>query len=264
MSDTITTSPRHRLRITAWAMLTWTEAKLVSRDIAGVIIPIGLPLLILLMQGAMGGVGVDSTDTEQFNGFQAMDAYFVPLALLMVVALIGLVNMPATLTTYRKNGVLRRLSVTPAHPIMVLCAQVVVSLFQTFVGVAIALGTAWLVFDASPPENLLGAILIFLLACGALYSLGMVLAAVAPTANSVFAIGLVLFFGNLALGGGFGPRENLPEWLSPIGEYLPYGAAIDALSATWIGATPETLHIGVLIAYIVVAGAASAKFFRWG
>lgn len=48
--------------------------------------------------------------------------FVLPLVLIMVIATIGVVNMPSFLAYYRRAGILRRLAVTPASPVMVLVA----------------------------------------------------------------------------------------------------------------------------------------------
>lgn len=250
----------HRLPRRAWALLTWTEGKLVVRDTAGLIVPLGLPVLIMVMNGV--GSAAD-TGTERHRGLPALDAYVVPMTIVMVVALIGMVNMPAVLAAYRRTGVLRRLSVTPAHPALVLIAQVLVSLVQTLVGVALALLVARLAFEVSMPRGTFTAIGVFCLVTAAMYALGMVVAALAPSPNAAVALGLVLFFATMAVGGGFGPRENLPDWLAALGEHLPFGAGLEALSDSWTGASPAPAHLGVLIGTTALAGAVAAKTFRW-
>ncbi|GAA0587557.1 ABC transporter permease [Actinomadura livida] len=243
----------------AWAMLTWTEAKLVARDTAGLVIPLGLPMLIMVMSG----LGAEGAGTERFRGLPALDAFVVPMTMVMVVALIGLVNMPAVLATYRRTGVLRRLAVTPAHPLMVLAAQVLASLAQVLAGVLAALLAARLLFGASMPRGALTAVGVFCLVTATMYALGMLVAAVAPSANAAVALGLVGFFLTMALGGGFGPRDNLPDPLATLGEYLPYGAGVEALSAAWTGVPPDLAHIGALAGTAALAGAVAAKAFRW-
>ncbi|MFG2086911.1 ABC transporter permease [Spirillospora sp. NPDC048824] len=243
----------------AWALLAWTEAKLVTRDTAGLVIPLVLPMLIMVMYG----LGADGAGTERFRGVPAFDAHVVPMTLVMVVALIGMVNMPAVLAAYRRSGVLRRLEVTPARPVMILVAQVVAALAQVLVGVVLALLVARLAFGMSMPRDPLIAIGVFCLVTAAMYALGMLVAAIAPTPNAAVAIGLVLFFATMALGGGFGPRENLPDGLATLGEYLPYGAGVEALSATWMGVAPDLWHLAALAGAAVLAGAAAAKAFCW-
>lgn len=229
------------------------------RDTAGLLVPLGLPMLIMVMNG----LGADGAGTDRHRGLPALDAYIVPLTIVMVVALIGMVNLPAVLASYRRTGYLRRLSVTPAHPLLVLVAQVLVSLAQALAGVAIALLVARLAFEVSMPRDPLTAIGVFCLVTTAMYALGMLVAAIAPTTSSAIAIGLVLFFATMAVGGGFGPRENLPGWLAALGEYLPYGAGLTALSDSWTGAPPDPAHFGALTATAALAAAAAARTFRW-
>src|SRR5690606_15538093 len=126
----------------------------------------------------------------------------------IVIAMIGVVNMPSFLAVYRTSGVLRRLSVTPVHPAMVLVAQVITSVVQTAIGVALALTVGRLAFGLHAPRNLWAAIGVFVLAAAAMYALGMLVAAIAPTANASVAIGLATFFAMGAVGGMFGSTDN--------------------------------------------------------
>jgi ABC-2 type transport system permease protein len=74
---------------------------------------------------------------------------------------------------------------------------------------------------------------------------------------------LVAFFATMALGGGFGGRDALPPTLATIGEHLPYGAAVEGISANWMGSTPDLVHLGALTAAALVAGLLAARLFRW-
>ncbi|GGU91755.1 transport permease protein [Actinomadura cremea] len=242
----------------AYALLTWTEAKLVARDTAGLIVPLALPTLIMVMNG-LGS----SEPTNDFEGLTAFDAYVLPLTLAMIVALIGIVNMPSFLAAYRKTGILRRLSVTPANPLAVLGAQAAVALAHTLAGVTIALVIARFAFDAALPRAPLTTAATFALATAAMFAVGLLIAAVAPTPNSAVAIGLLTFFATMATGGGFGTRDNLPDWLAAIGAHLPYGAALDALSNAWTGSTPPLAAIAALTSTALACTAIAAKTFRW-
>lgn len=248
-----------RLGRHAWAQMVLTEARLTWRDTAGLVVPFGLPVLIMLMNG----LGSDREGVPQFGGLPALDAYVVPMVLVMVVAMLGIVNMPSFLAAYRTYGVLRRLAVTPARPWMVLAAQLAVSLAQAVVGIIFALVAARLMFDIVPPRNLAGALGALVLTAAAMYAIGLLISAVAPSVNAAVAIGLTSFFAVMALGGGFGPRQNLPAWLADIGGYLPFGAALDAISRSWSGGTPSVAQVVALAGVAVVAGAAAARFFRW-
>lgn len=234
-----------------------SEFKMVLRDTAGMIMPIGLPLLILLTS-AGGTAGV-----EIGGGFTALDIGVVPLMLMLVLSMIGVLNMPSFLASYRHTGVLKRLSVTPASPVMVLAAQVVVSVLQSALGIAVALGFTAVVFGLNPPSHLGAALGILVLSAAAMYALGMIVASAAPTPNSAVAIGLVGFLGLGALGGMFGGREALPERLAVVGDHLPFGAGVQALQEAWAGAPLEAAPLLSLLAAVVVGVVVSAVFFRW-
>lgn len=248
----------HRPGAAAWLTLIRCEAKMVARDTAGLVVPIGLPLLILAMSASSAG---DEVVTD--NGRTVLDVYVLPLVLTIVIATIGIVNMPSFLAYYRRSGILRRLSVTPASPAMVLVAQVVVSGLQSLLGIGAALIMAGAVFGANMPAHLGTATAVFVLAMAAMYAVGMIVAAVAPTPNSAVAIGLLVFFALGALGGLFGPRSALPDPLARVGEWLPFGAAVDALGAAWAGADADPVHFVGFGAAIVVGLVVAAVLFRW-
>lgn len=231
---------------------------MILRDTSGMIIPIGMPILIM----AMNGIG-QGGDVVLPNGATVMDAIIVPLTLAMILALVGVVNMPSFLATYRKTCILRRLSVTPVRPTMLLGAQMAVSGAQALLGVALALLLGIAAFGVTLPDAPGWALLAGALALAAMYAVGTFITAVAPTINAAIALGLVAFFAMLALGGGFGGLASLPEALAAVGERMPYGAANQALASAWTGERPGTLHLAVLGIWTVLFGALAVRFFRW-
>jgi ABC-2 type transport system permease protein len=253
--STVTETRRPGVR--AWLTLVQCEAKMVVRDTSGLVVPLVLPLLILVMSAQSAGDQVVTGDLT------ALEVYVLPLVLTMVLATIGVVNMPSFLAYYRRAGILRRLSATPASPAMVLVAQVVVSVLQALAGLTLALAVAFLAFGARPPVHLGAAVTVYALAMAAMYAIGMIVAAVAPTPNSAVAIGLITFFGLGALGGLFGGRSSLPEPAATIGEWLPFGASVEALAAAWVGSPVEPAHLISLGASTVVGVVVAAVFFRW-
>lgn len=234
-----------------------SETKMVARDIAGMIVPFGLPLLILLTSAPAASQEVILAERT------ALDLFVMPLVVVLVLTMIGVLNMPSFLAYYRRAGILRRLAVTPASPLMVLCAQVFVSVLQSAIGIALAAGVAVVVFDANPPVHVGPALGALGLTAAAMYSVGMIVAAVAPTPNSAVAIGLVGFLGLGATGGMFGGRQSLPEPVAEFGSYLPFGAGVDALSAAWAGQSIEASPLISLAVAVVIGCVVAALLFRW-
>ena len=244
----------------AWVALVAAEARMVVRDTAGLVMPFGMPLLILVMYGIGEATEIVVPGS---GGRTAFDVFVVPVVLAIVVGIIGVVNMPSFLAAYRRTGVLKRLSVTPASPAMVLVAQVVVSAAQTALGVAVALVVAATAFDARMPASPGAALGVLALTAAAMYAVGMLVAAVSPTPNAALALGLVAFFAFGATGGMFGDVSNLPEPVARLGEMLPFGAAVQALGDAWAGQPVEAAHLAALGGTVVVCSLVAARFFRW-
>ena len=94
-----------------------------------------------------------------------------------------------------------------------------------------------------------------------LLAIGLLLAAVAPSAGVATAVGVPAFMVVLLLGGVYVPRAILPELLIRIGEFTPPG--VQGLQDAWVGATPQLLPLAVLAALTVVFGAIASRTFRW-
>ncbi|MEU6073613.1 ABC transporter permease [Micromonospora sp. NPDC047074] len=241
----------------SWLTLIGCEAKMVARDTAGLVVPIVLPLLILIMNAAAAG------DQEVAGGRSALEVYVLPLVFTIVLATIGIVNMPSFLAYYRRSGLLRRLAVTPASPTMVLVAQMVVSLAQAVVGIGLAYAIAVVGFGARPPADVGMALAVAGLSVAAMYGLGMIVASVAPTPNSSVAIGLIAFFALGAVGGLFGGPDSLPEPVARVASWLPFGATVEGLSNAWSGASVDASNLAGLAISAVVGATVAAFLFRW-
>lgn len=242
----------------AWRTMFVAESKMVVRDTAGLIVPLGLPLLILVLQGLM----IPEAGVNLPSGHSIMGVYALPIVFTMVVATVGMINVPSFLATYRKNGILKQLSVTPASPMMVLISQLLVGVAKIIVGMIAAYVVAQMMYGVGTPDHLLTFLAVLGATTFAMFSVGMIVSSISPTPNSAIAIGLVAFFAIGALGGMFGPVE-LPGILDTIGSWLPFGAAVDGLQAAWLGESVEartwlglgaTTGLGVLV---------SAALFRW-
>lgn len=255
---TTTLPPARRLPAAAWGQMFLAETRMVVRDTSGLIVPVGLPTLLMVMNG----IGQDG-DRMLPDGSTVMNSIIMPLTITMVVALVGVVNMPSFLSMYRRYGVLRRLAVTPARPVLILLAQMLVSLVQVLLGVGLMMVIGAAFFGVTLPAGLGWALVVGALVLAAMYGVGTLVAALAPTVNAAIALGLVAFFLMLALGGGFGPIAALPDVLQTVGEALPYGAGNEALSAAWVGERPGTQHLVTLGAWAVVTGGLAARLFRW-
>lgn len=260
MMTTTTTIQARRPGPAPWLRMFQAEAKMILREPMSLLLPLGLPLLMLL---AMGTVFLPEPDKEAVPGVTVFDVYVLPLVIAVVVATVALINLPGFLGTYRKTKILRRLAVTPASPAMVLVAQVVVSFLQVLLGIALSFVVGALVFSINPPIDLFMAVLALLTLSAAMYALGMLITSTARTPNAANAIGFILFMLFAALGGVFGPIEMLPSPLDDIGAWLPFGAGVEALQSAWAGETIDRQNWVSLAATTILGLGVAASLFRW-
>jgi ABC-2 type transport system permease protein len=125
----------------------------------------------------------------------------------------------------------------------------------------LGIGAAWL--DMAMPASVGWFVVAFTLGAAALFAVGLVIAAVAPTARAANAIGMLVFFPSLFLAGAWLPKYEMPAWLSRVGDLSPLGAFREAVQDAWVGTTPDPVHLVALAVVAVVAGTAAAKLFRW-
>ena len=178
----------------------------------------------------------------------------------MPVVLLGL---PGPLVSYRELGILRRLSTTPVPPSWLLAAQVVVQLCIALAGLAIVNIASVAAFGAPVPKSPGGLALSCLLAIGGLFALGLLIAALAPTANSVNAIGRLALIPLLFFAGLWLPRPLMPAVLLDISNYTPLGAAVEAIQGSVQTGFPPATPLLVLAGYTLVFAYLARRFFRW-
>jgi ABC-2 type transport system permease protein len=233
------------------------ETKLLFRDPAAWIVSLLLPAVILLVVGAI----FPPDKQGAAPGGQRFIDLFAPSLVVTTLAMLGVNALPIRLATYREKGVLRRLTTTPVKPATLLAAQLVMNLAVAVAGVILLIVVGKLAFDIPLPKHLAGFVAAFLLGIASLYALGLLVAAIAPTARAGTALALPIYFLVMLIGGVYMPRWLLPEALVRIGAYVPPG--VQALLDTWLGIAPQPLHLAVMAAITVVAGAAAARLFRW-
>jgi ABC-2 type transport system permease protein len=242
------------------ARITIVESKLFLRDATGVIIGIAFPAMLLIGLGL--GLPGFLDPADDLGGRRPIDIY-VPITLAMAIATLAVSVLPNYLAAYRERGVLRRLATTPVGPVNLLAAQVAVNLAAMVVAVAFAVAVGALAFDVDLPRQPAGFLIAFLLGTGAMFALGLLIAAVAPRAKTANGIGMMVYFPMLFFAGMWTPGPVMPETVRRISDFTPLGAASQAMQDAWTGSFPEALHLLVLAAYAALFGTLAARFFRW-
>jgi ABC-2 type transport system permease protein len=198
----------------------------------------------------------------EIGGLTLFDVY-VPVLLMFGLAMLALMGLPVPLASYRELGVLRRLSTTPVPRSWLLAAQVVVQMCVAVTATFAMIVISITAFGAPAPKSPGGLVLSFLLAIAGLFPVGLLVAALARTANAASVIGRLTFFPLMFFAGLWLPRALMPVVLRDISNYTPLGAAVQAIQDSMQTGFPPAAPLLVLAAYALVFSFLARRFFRW-
>lgn len=247
----------HRARAQLAALLK-VQAKLSLREPYGIGLGIGLPAILLVLFGFIsrqvpGNVGG--------TGLSVIDLY---IPTVMVISFIAIaISLPNTLVRDREIGWLRRISTTPAHPSRLLAAQLIIDLALAAAAIVITMVGGTVVFGAPLTINVPFFILSLVLAIAEIFSLGLIVAALAPTQTMASSIAGVLFFTLMFLSGLWVQPVQVGGPLQIIMWYSPSGAAARALLYSVFGQIPPVTTLVTLAGYTVVFAFVAVRYFRW-
>ena len=232
-------------------MLTMTEAKLLVREPLALFWGLAFPMALLAV------MGLSSSDI----GGVPLVTIYEPIVIAFVGVVFGVQGIPVQVANYRERRILRRLATTPAGPVRVVAAQLIVSLVVVLVATAGVLAVGRLGFGVPLPRQAAGFVLVATASATAMLALGLLIGAVAPTARSAGAAGTVLFFPLMYFAGLWTPQ--LSSATRHIGQYTPLGAGAQALRDTMAGSWPHPQALLVLAGWTLVCAVLAVRFFRW-
>lgn len=256
-------NPFHRSALrpppAAFRQLVLTEAKLAWRTPIGLVVGIGLPVILLIIFASIPSFRRPQTELE---GLTLLNIY-VPILIIFAIAILALTVLSAALAGYREQGVLRRLSTTPAPRSWVLGAQFIVTAAIGIVALLLMVLIAVGGFGVHGPKQVPGFILSIILTIAALFAMGLWIAAIARSARGAGGIGALFFYPMMFLAGLWFPRELMPVVLVRIGDYTPLGAAVGAMQDSMEGIFPGARALLVLVAYAGLFTYAAVRSFKW-
>lgn len=222
--------------------------------IIGMAVPIGLLVVFALINSvAPGNVGNTSYTT--------LDIY-IPIVMVIGFVFIALA-LPSTLVRDREIGWLRRISTTPVHPSRLLAAQLVIDLIFALITVVIIIFGGEVIFGAVLNVNVPLFVLSIILSIAVIFSLGMVLVAIAPSQVAGQGLTGAFTFGLMFLSGLWTPPQAVGGTLATIIYYSPSGAAVRALlDSVFNQPIPYTTFV-TLVVYAVIFAFIAIRYFRW-
>jgi ABC-2 type transport system permease protein len=166
----------------------------------------------------------------------------------------------------KKQGVLRRLHITPLRPweffISSALSNAVIGLFS----IAVMFLVAMTVFHFHVAGNLLALAVMVVLGIFSIFGIGLAIGGWAKNENQAAPLANIITFPMMFLSGTFFPRFLMPEWLQHITTFLPLTPVIDGIrlvategkSLTQIGSQIGLIAIWTVIIYLV-----AFRVFRW-
>lgn len=246
--------PSLKMTRNGFRTLTATQARLLMREPAALVWLV-VPLALLVV---FGNIPAFTTAQSALDGRSVIDVY-VPTIAAMVPLFVAFTALPLTMASFREKGVLRRLSVSPVPAAGLLAALLTVIAALAAVGVALIVAVGALAFHVKAPADPASVVAAFVLGSTAVFALGLIVAALAPTSGAASGAGVPLMVLNFFFSGLYFPVAEMPRALQRIGEYVPFGAVM----AAWSGTGPLWRHLTVLAVYTVLGSLVAARVFRW-
>jgi ABC-2 type transport system permease protein len=236
-----------------------SETRLFLREPGALFWIMAFPVLLLVILGSIPSFREPSAD---LGGQRVVDLY-VPVTILLAAIMSSIQAMPAVLSAYREQQVLRRIATTPAEPWHLLAAQYALHGGAVVVGAGAVLVVGRLAFDVRIPGSAGAYLLVLALALVALLAAGGLLSSLARTSKASAALSTVVAFPMMFTAGVWLPVQTMPGTLRDIVEATPLGAAAAALGQAGLGSWPDLVHIVVLLGWTLALGALAARYFRW-
>jgi ABC-2 type transport system permease protein len=240
-----------------WELLK-IEGRLALREPTGIIFGIGLPAFLLLIFALIPSFGKTVPGTT-LTVFQS----YIPILMVTVLIILGLLSLPIPIARDREIGWLRRISTTPVPPSRLLAAQLTINVVLAALALGILTVGSAVILGATGAIDVLGFVLTIVLATVAMFSLGLVIAALAPSQGSAAGMGTVLLYPLLFFAGIYVPIQYLPSSLQTVSHFTPVGAAVQALESAIQGAFPSVVPLLVMAAYSIFFGFVATRYFKW-
>ncbi|WP_108667508.1 ABC transporter permease [Euzebya rosea] len=246
--------------MTAFMTLTRTQTRVFLREPAVVAFGLIFPAVLLLV---IGSVFPGATEVNAELGNKSLVQIYAPASAVMALLTLGIAMLPQALGLDRERGILRRLSVTPAHPRLLVAAHVIVQAVAVTIATVGAALVGRFAFDLPLPQAPGWFVIAFALSTAALLAVGVLIGALVPTAQAGVGTGMLLYFPMLFFAGIYLPLEIMPEGLRTISGWTPAGAAVNAIGDAWAGAAPTPTSLLVLVVTAAAAGGLATRLFRW-
>lgn len=235
----------------AFLTLLKTESKLVIRGIDTLFFGIGFPIVTALC------IGVLMKDSPTFP------ATFASVSTIGICAT-GCMGLPLTLADYRHRKILKRYSVTPLSPSLILLAQFLINVVISLISLGMVYVVMKICFQFEFQGNLGMFFLSFLLITFTIYGLGMLIASISPNIKIANLLCTILYFPMIFLSGTVVPYDVMPSFIQRIMDFSPLKIGIDLLNSFALNIPMNMVFPTICLCMIgSICTCISIKCFQW-
>ena len=244
----------------AFLTMSVTEFRLSIRNFVYMFFAFVFPPMMLLLFGGIYG----NDPTPFYNGHGAVDV-LTPVYIGMILSVSGIMGLPMQLAEYRQHKVLKRFKATPISTGTIMIPHFAVNSALCIIGTVILMIVGKLVFNLHFSGNVFYFIVAYILSMVCIFSIGFLIAAIAPNNRAASAIAYLIYFPMLFLSGATMPLQLMPKAIVSLSRFIPLTYCVEILQGTWMGDPLSAFGkaIIVLAAISIVCTGVSIKIFRW-
>lgn len=235
------------------------EWKLDLREPVGPGMGIALPIVLLVLFGAISDLSPGNVGSSSFSVIQI----YIPTIIVIGFIAAAIFSLPRSLVRDREIGWLKRVSTTPVHPSRLLAAQLILNLIYSLVATVVVIFGGEAIFGASLDVNVPFFVLSIILSIAAVFSLGLIVAAIAPSQTTAQGMSGGLMFLMFFLSGLWVQPTMVGGALATIMYYSPAGAAVLALLDSAFSVAPPYTALVTMVVYAVIFALIAIRYFRW-
>ena len=199
------------------------------------------------------------------GGLTTFDYTFSGLLGFTIIGL-GIFGPVNTFPELKKQGVLRRLHVSPIRVWQYFLANVISNSFIGLISVAVMFLVAKLVFGFHMDGNYLTLAVVVILGILTIFGIGLAIGGWAKNENQAAPLANIIVFPMMFLTGVFFPVYLMPEWLQHVSTYLPLTPVINSIRMVITEhASLITIdhQLGLVLLWAVIIYAIAFRVFRW-
>lgn len=237
-----------------------TELKLSIRGMDMIIFAIAMPVVIVVILGIIYGKKPAYNGAEYTFFAQSFGA-----AASIGICASGVMGLPLVVSDYRHKKILKRFKVTPISPIMLLMVQVTINAVLSLISLALVYGVSVLFFNYHMKGSWLAFMSAYFLVMFSIYSIGMMVAGIAPNMKMANLLCCILYFPMLIFSGTTLPYEVMPKALQKVSDLLPLTQGIKLLKNVSLGLPANNVLISIVVmgSIALICAVVSVRFFRW-